>query len=91
MYTKLKVEKPRIERMVVRFIKLHQVDNDKLSDDLQLVVDRSYDVVGSDLADYYNVELVKLINKHAPVVDKSITKRNRPKRLTEVSFVLKKK
>ena len=34
MYTKLKVEKPRVERRVVRFRKLHQIDHDKLSDDL---------------------------------------------------------
>ena len=66
MYTKLKTVKPRIERVVMRLQRLHQVDHDKLSDDLQLVVDRSYDVVGSGLADYYNVELERLINKHAP-------------------------
>ena len=76
---------------MLRFRKLPQVDHDKLSDNLQLVVDRSYDVVESDLADYYNVELVRVIDKHAPVVEKSITKRNRPKWLTEESFELKKK
>ena len=78
MYTEQKVEKPRIERMVVRFRKLHHVDHDKLSDDLQFIVDRSHDVVESGLADYYNVELVRFINKHAPVVEKSINKRNKP-------------
>ena len=91
MYTKLKVKKPRIERMVVTFIKLHQVDHDKLSDYLQSVVDRSYDVVESGSAYYYNMELVRLINKHAPVVEKLITKRNRAKWLTEESFECKKK
>ena len=60
MYTKLKVEKQRIERMVVIFRKLHQVDHDKLSDDLQSVIDRSYDVVESGFTDYYSVELVRI-------------------------------
>ena len=91
MYTKLKVEKLMIERTVVRFRELDQVVHDKLSDDLQSVIDSSYDIVVSGLADYYNIELVRLINKHAPVVEKSITKRNRPKWLTEVSLELKKK
>ena len=77
--------------MVVRFRKLHQVDYDKLSDDLQSVVDRSYDVAESGLADYYNVELVRLINKHAPVIEKSVTKRNIPIWLTEEFLELKKK
>ena len=55
------------------------------------MVNRSDDVVESGLADYYNVELVRLIDKHAPVVEKTITKRNRPKWLTEESPELKKK
>ena len=91
MYTNLKVEKPRIERTVVRFRKLYEIDHDKLSDDVQLVVDRNYDVVESGLADYYNVELVRLMDKHAPVVEKSITKRNRPKWLMEETLELKKR
>ena len=41
--------------------------------------------------DYYNVELVRLIDKPALVVEKTITKRNRPKRLTEESLELKEK
>ena len=57
VYTNLKVEKLRIERTVVRFRTLHLI-NHEFSTDLQLVVDRSYDVVESDLVDYYNAELV---------------------------------
>ena len=75
MYTNLKVEKPRIETTVVRFRKLHLINYDMFSNDLQSVVDRSYDVVESDLVDYYNAELGRLIDKHAPVVEKTITKR----------------
>ena len=74
MYTNLKVEKPLIERTVVRFRKLHLINHDMFSTDLQLVVDRSYDVVESDLVDYYNAELVQLIDKHAPVVEKLLQK-----------------
>ena len=91
MYTKLKVEKPRVERMVVRFRQLHQVCQDKLSHDLQSVVNRRYDVVESGLADNYNIELVRLINKHAPVVEKSITKRKGCKWHTKESLEFKKK
>ena len=91
MYTNLKVQKPRIERTVVSSRKLHLINHDMFSNDLQLVVDRSYDVVELDLVDYYNAELVRLIDKHAPVVEKTITKRNRPKWFTEESLELKKK
>ena len=91
MHTNLKVVKPRIERTVVRSRKLHLIYHDMFSNDLQLVVDRSYDVVESDLVDYYSAELVSLIDKHAPVVEKTIIKRNRPKWFTEESVELKKK
>ena len=91
MYTHLKVGKPRIKRTVVRSRKLHLINHDMFSNDLQLVVDRSYDVVESDLVGYYNAELVRLIDKHAPVVEKTITKRNRAKWFTEDSLELKKK
>ena len=79
MCTDLNVEKPGIERAVVRFRKLHLINHDMFSKDLQSVVDRSYNVVESDLVDYYNAELVRLIDIHAPLVEKTITKRNRPK------------
>ena len=55
---------------MVRFRKLHLTDHDKFSDDLPSVVDRSNDIVESGLADYYNVEMVRLIDKHASVVKK---------------------
>ena len=45
------------------------------SNDLQLVVDRRCDVVESDLVDYYNTELVWLIDNHAPVVEKNYYKK----------------
>ena len=41
--------------------------------------------------DYYNAELVRLMDIHAPLVEKTITKRNRPIRFTEESLELKKK
>ena len=91
MCTDLNVDKPRIERTVVRFRKLHLINHDMISKDLQSVVDRSYNVVESDLVDYYNAELVRLIDIHAPLVEKTITERNRPKWFTEESLEHKKK
>ena len=52
---------------MVRFRKLHLINHELFSTDLQLVVDMKFnDVVESDLVDYYNAELVRLIDKHAP-------------------------
>ena len=51
MFTNLKVEKPRLRELWPDLEKMHQVDHDKLSDDLQLVADRSYDDIESGLAD----------------------------------------
>ena len=53
------------------------------SKDLQLMVDRSYNVAESDLVDYYNAELLRLIDIHVPLVEKTTTKRNRPKWFNE--------
>ena len=52
----LNVEKPRIERTVVNFRKLHLINHDMFRKDLQSMVDRSYNVAESDLVDYYNAE-----------------------------------
>ena len=41
--------------------------------------------------DYYNAELVRLIDIHAPLVEKTITKRNRPKWFNEESLELKRR
>ena len=89
MCTDLNFDKPKIDRKVVKSRKLHLINQDMFSKDLQSMVDRSYNVVESNLVDYYNAELVRLMDIHAPLVEKTITKRNRSKWFNEESLELK--
>ena len=91
MHTDLNIDKPKIERTVVKFRKLHLINQDMFTKDLQLIVDRSYNVAKSDLVDYNNAELERLIDIHAPLVEKTITKRNRLKWFNEESQELKRR
>ena len=91
MCTDLNVNKPKIERTVVKHRKLHLINQDMFSKDLQSLVDSCYNVAELDLVDYYNAELVRLIDIHAPLVEKTITKRNRPKWFNEESLELKRR
>ena len=70
MYTDLNINKSKIERTAVKFRKLHLINQDMFTKDLQLIVERSYNVAESDLIDYYNAELERVIDIHAPLVEK---------------------
>ena len=72
----IKLTKPRAPKQEVTYRKLKNIDNGKMDLDLSVIVQQSAHLHNSsleDLVSFYNDNLMKVINQHAPLKTKLLT------------------
>jgi exonuclease III len=90
LLAELNIEKGRITREEITKRNFKDIDDTKLEDEIKKIVEESEQIPDNELVNYYNKSMTTLLDKVAPLKKKKVTKRNRPKWMTDELIMLKK-
>ena len=84
--------KPKCIREIKKFRKLNKIDHDNFANDVTNIVTCATHIQDiNELAEYYNSQLLKVLDKHAPIVEKRTTIRKSLPWLDNNANILKRK